>query len=173
MDLKSLIREVPDFPQPGVNFKDISTLIKNGEAFRHVVSVMADYFRSFRPDIIVGIESRGYILGAPLAYELGCGFVLVRKPGKLPAATKKIEYTLEYGTNALEIHQDAVSPGERVLIVDDVLATGGTVSATTELVRELGGEVIGYAFLVELSFLRGRGKLTRVPVLSLAQYDEE
>ncbi len=172
LNLKKLIREIPDFPQPGISFKDISTLIKNGEAFHHIIVTMADYYHSFHPELVVGIESRGYILGAPLAYELGCGFVLVRKPGKLPAEIERIDYSLEYGENSLEIHKDAISAGNKVLIVDDILATGGTVSATAELVKRLGGEIIGYAFLAELDGLRGREKLGEASILSLVHYDD-
>lgn len=172
MDLKKLIREIPDFPQPGVNFKDISTLLKNAEAFHHIIVTLADYYRSFHPELVVGVESRGYILGAPLAYELQCGFVLVRKPGKLPAKTERIDYSLEYGENSLEIHKDAIRPGQKVLIVDDILATGGTVSATAELVKRLGSDIIGYAFLAELDELKGREKLENVPILSLIHYDD-
>ncbi|NLM37141.1 MAG: adenine phosphoribosyltransferase [Firmicutes bacterium] len=172
MDLKALIREIPDFPQPGISFKDISTVIGNAKAFHYIVEELAKGFRGDRPEVVVGIESRGYIIGAPLAYALGAGFILVRKPGKLPAATERIEYTLEYGENALEIHKDAIRPGQRVLIVDDILATGGTVSATAELVRRLGGEIIGYAFLAELDALQGRAKLTDAPIISLVHYED-
>ena len=172
LDLKALIREIPDFPQPGISFKDISTVIGNAKAFHYIVEELAKGFRGDRPEVVVGIESRGYIIGAPLAYALGAGFILVRKPGKLPAATERIEYTLEYGENALEIHKDAIRPGQRVLIVDDILATGGTVSATAELVRRLGGEIIGYAFLAELDALQGRAKLTDAPIISLVHYED-
>jgi len=173
LNLKELIREIPDFPQAGVNFKDISTVIGNAKAFHYIIQEIAGHYRAARPGVVVGIESRGYILGAPLAYELKAGFVLVRKPGKLPAATERIDYSLEYGENTLEIHKDAICPGQRVLIVDDILATGGTVSATAELVRRLGGQIIGYAFLAELDFLKGRTKLEDAPVVSLVHYDEE
>jgi adenine phosphoribosyltransferase len=175
LNLKNLIREIPDFPIPGISFKDISTLIKNADAFHHIILTMADYYRSFNPELVVGIESRGYILGAPIAYELGCGFVLVRKPGKLPAETEKIEYALEYGTNALEIHKDSINPGDKVLIVDDILATGGTVAATAELIQRLKGEILGYAFLAELDSLKGREKLRKLgdaTIFSLVHYDE-
>lgn len=172
MNLKELIREIPDFPQPGISFKDISTVIGNGEAFHYIIRELANHYRAARPEVVVGIESRGYILGAPVAYELKAGFILVRKPGKLPAATERIDYTLEYGENSLEIHKDAIRPGQRVLIVDDILATGGTVSATAELVRRLGGRIIGYAFLAELDALKGRTKLGDAPVVSLVHYDD-
>jgi len=172
LDLKGLIREIPDFPQPGISFKDISTVIGNAEAFHYIIDEIAKHYRASRPEVVVGIESRGYILGAPLAYELKAGFILVRKPGKLPSAIEKIDYSLEYGVNSLEIHADAIRPGQKVLIVDDILATGGTVSATAELVRRLGGEIIGYAFLAELDALNGRGKLGDAPIVSLVHYDD-
>lgn len=173
MDLKSLIREVPDFPKPGISFKDITTLLKNGEALRHVTDQFAAHFQSANPDVVVGAESRGFLFGAPLAYKLGTGFVLVRKPGKLPAATEKVSYDLEYGQDSLEIHADAIKPGQKVLIVDDLLATGGTISATAELVKRLGGEIVGFAFIIELDFLKGRDKLAGYDVLSLVHYDDE
>lgn len=173
MDLKELIREVPDFPKPGISFKDITTLLKNGEALKYVTDQFAVHFQSANPDLIVGAESRGFIFGAPLAYKMGTGFVLVRKPGKLPAATERVTYELEYGQDALEIHLDAIKPGQRVLIVDDLLATGGTISATAELVKRLGGKIIGFAFIIELDFLKGRDKLKGYDVLSLVHYDDE
>ncbi|HEY8418571.1 MAG TPA: adenine phosphoribosyltransferase [Limnochordales bacterium] len=172
MDLRSLIREVPDFPKPGINFKDITTLLTNGEALRYVIKRMADHFRDKRPERIVGVESRGFLLGAPLAYELGVGFVLIRKPNKLPAAKIRVEYELEYGSDALEIHVDAIQPGQRVLIVDDLLATGGTMQAAARLVEQLQGQIIGYAFLIELAFLNGRRRLGDYEILSLVTYDE-
>jgi adenine phosphoribosyltransferase len=172
MDLKALIREVPDFPKPGISFKDITTLLKDGNALRVVIDEFAAHFQSAKPDLIVGAESRGFILGAPLAYKLGCGFVLVRKPGKLPAKTTKVTYDLEYGQDALEIHLDAIEPGKRVLIVDDLLATGGTISASAELVRKLGGNIVGFAFVIELDTLKGRDKLVGYDVLSLVHYDD-
>lgn len=171
MNLRGMIREIPDFPKPGINFKDVTTLLKDGAALRHSVKLMADHFRNRNVDLVVGVESRGFLFGAPLAYELGTGFVLVRKPGKLPPPVTRVEYALEYGTDALEIHTDAILPGQRVLIVDDLLATGGTVGATVELVRRLEGEIAGLAFLVELTFLKGREKLAGYDVLSLVTYD--
>lgn len=171
MDLRRLIREIPDFPQPGVSFKDITTVLKDPEALRYVVQEMARRFRDKGIDVIVGVESRGFIFGAPLAYELGLGFVLVRKPGKLPAEKLRIEYDLEYGKDALEIHRDAIQPGQRVLLIDDLLATGGTISAAAQLVTELGGEVAGYAFLIELAFLKGRSKLGNKEIASLVVYE--
>ncbi|TCL62006.1 adenine phosphoribosyltransferase [Hydrogenispora ethanolica] len=173
MDLKSLIREVPDFPKPGISFKDITTLLKDGAALRYVVDQFDGHFRAARPDVIVGAESRGFILGAPLAYQLGVGFVLVRKPGKLPAAKERITYDLEYGQDALEIHVDAIQPGQKVVIVDDLLATGGTISATAELVKRLGGVIVGFAFIIELDALKGRDRLAGYDVLSLVHYDDE
>lgn len=173
MDLRSLIREVPDFPKPGINFKDITTLLKNGEALRYVTEQFANHFQSADPDVVVGAESRGFLLGAPLAYKLGKGFVLVRKPGKLPAAVEKVTYDLEYGQDSLEIHKDAINPGQKVLIIDDLLATGGTISATAELVKRLGGKIVGFAFIIELDFLKGRDKLAGYDVLSLVHYDGE
>ena len=172
MDLRALVREVPDFPKPGVSFKDITTVLRNGAALRYVVQTMADHFRPRRPDVIVGVESRGFLLGAPLAYELGVGFVLVRKAGKLPADKISIEYELEYGTDSLEIHTDAIEPGQKVLIVDDLLATGGTMAAAAQLVERLQGEIVGFAVLIELTYLGGRSRLGDYEVLSLIQYDE-
>jgi adenine phosphoribosyltransferase len=173
MDLKAVIREVPDFPKPGISFKDITTLVKNGAALRQVIDEFAAHFADKRPDIIVGAESRGFIVGAPLAYKLGCGFVPVRKPSKLPAAVAKTSYALEYGEDTLEIHLDAIQPGQKVLIVDDLLATGGTISATAQLVEQLKGEIVGFAFIVELDILKGREKLSGYDILSLVHYDDE
>lgn len=173
MDLKSLIREIPDFPKTGINFKDITPLLQNGPAFRQAIDTMADYFKDKKPEVIVGAESRGFLLGAPLAYCMGCGFVLVRKPGKLPAAVERVSYELEYGHDSLEIHRDAIVPGQRVLVVDDLLATGGTIAATVELIRKLQGSIVGCAFLIELDFLKGRERLTGFDILSLIHYDGE
>lgn len=173
MDLRAYIREIPDFPKPGISFKDVTTLFKEREALKSVVDQLAEHFADLKPDMIVGVESRGFILGAPLAYKMGTGFVLVRKPGKLPADCVRVEYSLEYGTDALEIHTDALHPGQKVLIVDDLLATGGTVSATSELVTKLGAEIIGYGFVIELTPLGGRKKLGNARVVSLVQYDED
>ena len=157
--LIKLIREVPDFPQPAVSFKDITTLLADGSALAEVVGLMAQPFRSSSVQKVLGIEARGFILGAPIALELNCGFVPVRKEGKLPAETVKESYELEYGSNTVEMHRDAFEEGDRVLIVDDVLATGGTMQATCKLVRRLGGEIVGLSFLAELLFLNGRQKL--------------
>jgi adenine phosphoribosyltransferase len=156
IDLASYIRDVPDFPKQGILFKDITTLLRDRRGFREAIDLMTEAFHGDGVDVVVGMESRGFIFGAPLAYNLGVGFVPVRKLGKLPAETIKVEYALEYGTNTLEIHRDAIAPGQRALIVDDLLATGGTAIATVELVRRLGGEVVGLGFLIELLFLNGR-----------------
>jgi adenine phosphoribosyltransferase len=170
MDLASMIRDVPDFPVKGILFKDITTLICDGEAFRRAVDAMEERFRGTEIDLVAAIESRGFIFGAPLAYKLGVGFVPVRKPNKLPAETIRQEYSLEYGTNVLEVHKDAVKPGQKVLIVDDLLATGGSVRATIDLVEQLGGKVVGVAFLIDLTFLKGMEKLQGYDVFSLIQF---
>lgn len=172
MDLRSLIREVPDFPKPGVSFKDVTTLLTDGRALRYAVQRMAEHFKDAKPERIVGVESRGFVLGAPLAYELGIGFVLVRKAGKLPGEKIAVTYELEYGEDQLEMHVDAVEPGQRVLIVDDLLATGGTMQATAELVGRLQGKIVGYSFLIELAYLNGRERLGNYEALSLIRYDE-
>jgi len=169
-DLRARIREVPDFPKPGILFYDITTLLKDREAFKGAIDLLVAPYRDQRVDIVVGMESRGFIFSAPMAYTLEVGFVPVRKLGKLPAETVSVEYALEYGTNTLEIHRDAIVPGQRVLIVDDLLATGGTVSGTIDLVRQLGGEVVSLAFLVELRFLKGRERLRGYDVHSIVQY---
>jgi adenine phosphoribosyltransferase len=168
--LTDLIRNVPDFPIPGVQFKDITTLLSDGPAFRQVVDTFVTRYQGRAIDAIVGIESRGFILSAPLAYQLGLGLVPVRKQGKLPAATHMIEYELEYGSNKLEIHRDALVAGARVVVVDDLLATGGTVAAACQLVELAGGVVEEVAFLIELEFLHGREKLGNYPVFSLIRY---
>jgi len=170
MDLKSKIREIPDFPKEGILFYDITTLLKDGEAFKRVVDKIANFYQDEGIQKVVSMESRGFILGAPVAYRLGAGFVPVRKPGKLPSDVYEARYELEYGTDSLAIHQDAISPGEKVLIVDDLIATGGTVSATVELVKQLGGVIRGIAFLIELTSLRGRNKLDGYNVISLISY---
>lgn len=168
--LKSKIREVPEFPKPGILFYDITTLLRDPEGFRSAIDVLAGPYTSKAVDIVVGVESRGFILAAAVADRLGAGFVPVRKPGKLPAATLRESFNLEYGSDALEIHQDAIAPGQRVLVVDDVLATGGTAGATENLVNRLGGELIGMAFLIELLALKGRDKVTSQCVFSALQY---
>ena len=164
------IRDVPDFPQPGILFKDITTLLKDGAAFRQVIDALHERCRDRGATKVVGIESRGFIFAAPLAYRLGVGFVPARKLGRLPAETVRVEYTLEYGTNTVEMHRDAIAPGERVIIMDDLLATGGTSRATIQLVQHLGGQVVALAYLIELSFLKGRDKLRDFPVRSLIVY---
>ncbi len=168
--LEALIRNVPDFPIPGVQFKDITTLLSDGPAFHQVIKQLATRYADRQVDAVVGIESRGFIFSAPLAYELGVGLVPIRKPGKLPAATYQVEYTLEYGINTLEIHQDSFKLGARVLIVDDLLATGGTVAAASALIEQAGAVVEELAFVIELTFLHGRDKLGNYPIFSLIRY---
>lgn len=171
MDLKALIREVPDFPQPGVGFKDITPLLQDTVAFTYAVDQLAQRFRGENVNDVVAIESRGFIFGAPLALRLGAAFVPVRKKGKLPHKTIGVEYGLEYGKETVEVHADGILPGRRVLIVDDVLATGGTVMAAKSLVDRLGGQVVGFGFLVELEFLKGRARLPKgINVFSLIRY---
>ena len=168
--LKSLIRDVPDFPRPGILFRDITTLLREPAGLRKAVDALLAPFAGAEFDLVAGIESRGFILAAPMALQRGCGLVLIRKPGKLPAATLRQEYQLEYGRDAVEIHRDAVRPGQRVLLVDDVLATGGTMTAAQQLVAGLGGEVAGISFLVELLALNGRQRLGGDRVESVLQY---
>ena len=170
LDLASLVRNIPDFPLPGIQFKDITTLIGNGPAFSQVISALLERYKAVRVDAIVGIESRGFIFSAPLALGLGVGLVPVRKPGKLPADTYQVEYELEYGSNKLEIHRDAFTPGARVVVVDDLLATGGTIAAATKLIEQAGGSIVELAFIIELAFLGGREKLAPYSVFSLLQY---
>jgi adenine phosphoribosyltransferase len=169
-ELRAKIREIPDFPKPGILFYDITTLLKDAGAFKESIQLMIEPFRDKGIDAVVGMESRGFIFSAPMAIELNAGFVPVRKLGKLPAETASVEYALEYGTNTLEIHKDALQPGQRVLIVDDLLATGGTVLGTIELVKTLKAEVVGLAFLVELLFLKGRDQLGDYFTHSVVQY---
>ncbi len=171
-DLKTLIRSVPDFPKKGILFYDITTLLKDKQALKVVIDSFAKPYVDKAIDIVAGVESRGFIFAPALAYQLGAGFVPVRKPGKLPAATVNASYDLEYGQDTLEIHRDAVEKGQRVLVVDDLLATGGTASAVIQLISQLGGHVVGAAFLVELEFLHGRKKLNGYDVYSLLQYQE-
>lgn len=171
MDLAGKIRDVPDFPVDGILFKDITTLLQDAAAWREAVDALLERYKSTAIDVVVGIEARGFIFGAPLAYQLGCGFVPVRKPGKLPAEIIKEEYTLEYGVNALEMHADAIQAGQRVLVVDDLLATGGTALATCKLVERLGGRMVGVAFVIELDFLHGRDKLNGYDVFSLIHFE--
>jgi adenine phosphoribosyltransferase len=169
-DLTALIRDIPDFPIPGILFRDITTLLKDGPAFRYAIDTLADKLKDLKPDKVVGIESRGFIIGAPIAYKLGVGFVIVRKLGKLPAETITAEYELEYGTNSVEMHRDAISPGERVVIVDDLLATGGTTQATIELVEQLEGKIVALAFLIELTDLGARDFLQGQNIVTLIRY---
>jgi len=171
--IRQAIRDIPNFPKPGIVFKDITPLLSNGRLFKRTIDILADRYRSQRVDTVLGIESRGFIIGAALAYELGAGFCIVRKPGKLPYETHKASYSLEYGTDALEIHIDAIPRSARVVIADDLLATGGTAAATAELVTKLGGTVVECAFVIELSFLKGREKLKSYGVFSLLRYDSE
>jgi len=171
--LRRAIRDIPDFPKPGIVFKDITPLLGNGRLFRRTIDILADRYRSQKIDTVLGIESRGFIIGAALAYELSAGFCIVRKPGKLPYETYKASYELEYGTDSLEIHIDAIPHNARVVIVDDLIATGGTAAATAELVSKLGGTVVECAFVIELSFLKGRERLRPHGVFSLVQYDAE
>jgi len=169
--LKKLIREVPDFPKKGILFYDITTLLKDKVGFARLIDALSEHYIGKEIDLVLGMEARGFIFGPALAYRLNAGFVPVRKPGKLPAETVKVSYELEYGSNSLEVHKDAVRKGDRVLIVDDLLATGGTAVATAELASGLGAKIVGLAFVVELDFLKGREKLARYDVFSLLHYD--
>lgn len=169
-DLKNIIRDIPDFPKKGIIFKDITTLLADAKSFQRMVDLMAHRYIGQHIDKIVGVEARGFIIGAALAYKLGAGVVLVRKPGKLPSETFKKTYDLEYGTDTLEIHTDAIHPGEKVLIADDVLATGGTMAAVVDMVKSLGGDIVECAFMTELEFLNGRSKLPQEKVYSLIKY---
>ena len=169
--LKARIRDIPDFPRQGIVFKDIMPLLGDPAAFREAIEGLAEWAEPLRPDVVLGAEARGFILGGALAYRLGCGFVAARKPGKLPWRTVSVEYALEYGSDALELHDDAIRPGTRVLVHDDLLATGGTSRAKVDLVERLGGTVVGVAFLVELASLEGRKRLDGYDVFSLVRYD--
>jgi adenine phosphoribosyltransferase len=169
-ELKSYIVEVPDFPKPGISFKDITPVLKSPAAFRYVIDRMYDEYRDSGVDLVLGVESRGFFFAAPLAVKLGRGFIPVRKPGKLPRERISASYALEYGVDALEVHRDSVRNGQKVVLVDDVLATGGTIAACAQLVRKLGGEVVGVCFLMELTFLMGRQKLDGEKVFSVVQY---
>ncbi|WP_407307936.1 adenine phosphoribosyltransferase [Desulfosporosinus sp. SB140] len=172
MNFSEHIRVIADFPKEGISYKDITTLLKNGEVYRAAVNEMVEKIRPWKPEVIVGPEARGFLLGAPVAYALGIGFVPVRKPGKLPAQTVRETYALEYGSDTLEVHADAIHTGERIVIVDDLLATGGTMLATANLMKKIGAEVLGMGFLIELSFLNGRQKLADYPVFSLVDYQK-
>lgn len=170
MDLKDKIRVIEDFPQKGISFKDITTILQDKGAYKYTVDTIVDICRNKQVDVVVGPEARGFIFGAPVAYGLGCGFVLVRKPGKLPAETVRYEYDLEYGSDALEIHKDSIKPGQKVIIVDDLLATGGTARAAAKLIEKLGGVVVGLAFVIELEDAKGRENLKDYDVISLVKY---
>ncbi len=173
MDLKSLIRDIPDFPKPGILFRDITTLLRDADGLRYTIDGLAENIAAagLEAEYIIGMESRGFIIGAPLAYKLGAGFIPVRKPGKLPSMVHAVEYELEYGTDRLEVHQDALHPGSRVLIVDDLIATGGTASATAKLVQQIGCELVGFGFIIELRDLQGRKHLPEdVPIVTLVEY---
>lgn len=170
-ELRRLVREIPDFPKPGILFYDITTLLKDARGLRLAVDRMSEALANQPVDVVVGVEARGFIFAPPLAYRLNAGFVPVRKPKKLPSEVERISYDLEYGSDTLEIHRDAIQPGQRVVIADDLLATGGTAAAAAALVEKLGGEVVGLTFLVELTFLGGRERLARYPVSSLLTYD--
>jgi adenine phosphoribosyltransferase len=169
--IRAVIRDVPDFPQPGIVFKDITPVLADVALMRAIVERLADTHRRLGIDVIAGVESRGFLFGTPLAMALGAGFTPIRKPGKLPWQTLRVNYSLEYGQDSLEAHTDAVRPGQRVLIVDDLLATGGTAGGAVDLVRRLGGEVVGAAFVIELAFLNGRSKLEGIPASSLVCYE--
>ncbi|MEA5580914.1 adenine phosphoribosyltransferase [Nodularia harveyana UHCC-0300] len=172
MDLKSLIRDIPDFPKPGILFRDITTLLRDPEGLRYTIDFFTEKCieSGLKADYVVGMESRGFIFAAPLAYKLNAGFIPVRKPGKLPAPVHSIEYELEYGTDCLEMHQDSLYPHSRVLIVDDLIATGGTASATAKLIQKIGCELVGFGFIIELRDLQGRKHLPDVPIVSLIEY---
>ncbi|MGG1312369.1 MULTISPECIES: adenine phosphoribosyltransferase [Cohnella] len=170
MDFKEYIRVIPDFPQPGIRFKDITTLLKDGKAYRAAIDAMKEAVSGLKIDVVAGPEARGFVVGAPLALALGVGFVPIRKSGKLPGETIEAGYDLEYGKDKLAVHKDAILPGQKVLIADDLLATGGTIATTTDLLRRLGGDVVGASFLIELTYLNGREKLKDLNVFSLVQY---
>jgi adenine phosphoribosyltransferase len=171
-NLKALIREIPDYPKPGILFYDLTTLLKDKEGFRTLIGKLCEHYSGKKIDLVAGIEARGFIFAPALAYALGAGFVPVRKPKKLPSKTASVSYALEYGTDSLEVHVDAVSPGQIVLLSDDLLATGGTAAAAVKLIQQLGGKVAGAAFAVELTFLKGRSKLSGIDVFSLLRYDK-
>ena len=170
LDLKKYIRSIPDFPKPGILFRDITTLLRDKKAFRYTVDQLAQKYKNKKIDVVVAVEARGFILGGAIAHKIGAGFIPVRKRGKLPWKTKSVTYDLEYGTDTLEMHHDAVNPGERVLIVDDLLATGGTVKAVIDLIRQSAGKIVGIVFLIELCDLKGKDKLKGYPIHSLIKY---
>lgn len=169
--VKSMIRDVPDFPKPGIIFKDITTALKEPQTFKRIVDFFTDEYKNKGIDYVAGIESRGFMFGAPIAYNIGAGFIVIRKPGKLPAEVEKVTYDLEYGSDSIEIHSDAIEPGKKVLIIDDLLATGGTAAAACQLVEKVGGEIVSIAFVIELDFLNGREKLPKGKnVVSMVSY---
>lgn len=170
MNLESKIRNIQDFPKPGIGFKDITTLLKDGEAFKEAIDKIVENLKDKDIDYVVGPEARGFLLGAPVAYALGVGFVPIRKPGKLPAEVVSFEYDLEYGTDKIEMHKDSIEEGKKVVIIDDLLATGGTVEAATKLIESLGGEIVSIQFLIELEFLNGKDKLKGYDVESIIKY---
>ena len=170
MNLESKIRNIQDFPKPGIGFKDITTLLKDGEAFKAAIDKILENLKDKEVDYVVGPEARGFLLGAPVAYALGAGFVPIRKPGKLPAEVVSFEYDLEYGTDKIEMHKDSIEEGKKVVIIDDLLATGGTVEAATKLIESLGGEIVSIQFLIELEFLNGKDKLKGYDVESIIKY---
>lgn len=170
MNFKDYIRVIPDFPQPGVRFKDITTLLRDGKVYKEAIDELAGLVKELNIDVIAGPEARGFVVGAPLAYALGVGFAPIRKSGKLPGETVEADYSLEYGKDKLAMDKDAIQPGQRVLIADDLLATGGTIQTSINLVKQLGGEVIGAAFMIELSYLNGREKLGDIPTFTLMEY---
>ncbi|MBI3742188.1 MAG: adenine phosphoribosyltransferase [Chloroflexi bacterium] len=170
MDLAHLVRSIPDFPVPGILFRDITTLIRDGNAFQDAVDQMVEHYRDTPIDVVAGVEARGWIFGAPLAYELGAGFVPIRKPSKLPAKKISVSYALEYGTNTIEMHEDAIDKGMKVLLVDDLLATGGTSRASIDLIEKLGGKVVSLAFLIELVDLHGRDKLKGYDIFTMIKF---
>ncbi|MBC8259080.1 MAG: adenine phosphoribosyltransferase [SAR324 cluster bacterium] len=172
LDLKEIIRTIPDFPEPGIQFRDITTLISNPKAFDEVIERFVEHYRDEKIDLIIGVESRGFIFGAPLALRLGKGFIPVRKAGKLPGPTHAVEYDLEYGTDRVEVHQDAIPAGSRILMVDDLLATGGTIEGCSKLIEQTGGIIVGYAFVIELVDLLGRKRLQH-PIYSLVDFEGE
>jgi adenine phosphoribosyltransferase len=171
-DLKKLIREIPNYPKPGILFYDVTTLLKDKRGFHRLIDELCKHYAQAQVDLVAGIEARGFIFGPALAYSLGAGFVPIRKPNKLPAKTSQVSYELEYGTDTLEVHEDGVERGQRVLVCDDLLATGGTAAAAVKLIQQLGGTVTGAAFVIELRFLAGRKKLPSLDVFSLIQYDK-
>ena len=173
VDIKALIRSVPDFPKPGIVFRDITTILKDKDGLAACVDQIAEHFADRGVDMVVGIEARGFIFGPAVAIKLGAGFAAIRKPGKLPADTLKESYELEYGTDEVEVHKDAIEPGQKVLLVDDLLATGGTMAAGCRLVEALGGQIVGIGFVIDLAFLNGREKLAGYDVFSLVEYDSE